>query len=126
MIAYLCSRSMGCSEIIIAASFYTLNEVLRLLRMIGVPRLFAVVFGDVDVAETILNLQLSGSLAQVAHGVTNVALLSVELEEVSIIAGSVASHKLRELIPPAQRIPLSTKRHNSAGGAQEKEVLAYW
>jgi hypothetical protein len=80
--------------------------LLRLLRLISVPRLFTLVLGDVAIAETILNLKLSSSLAQVADGVTNIAMLSVEPQEVGMMAGSVAAHTLRKLIPPAQRIPL--------------------
>ena len=80
--------------------------LLRLLRLISVPRLFTLVLGDVATAETILNLKLSSSLAQVADGVTNAAMLSVEPQEVGMMAGSVAAHTLRKLIPPAQRILL--------------------
>src|SRR5262245_5887170 len=53
-----------------------------------------------------LNLKLSNSLAQVADGVRNTALLSVPPEGVAALAGEVAAAALRQLIPPTQRFML--------------------
>ena len=85
-------------------------DLLRLLRMISVPRLFTVVLGDVDVAETILSLNLAGSVAQVADGVKNDAMLAVLPDEVGAMVGEVAAHTLRKLVPPAQRATLRPMR----------------
>ena len=49
---------------------------LRLLRMMSVPRLFTLVLGDVHVAETVFNLKLSNSLAEVVDSVKTTELLS--------------------------------------------------
>jgi hypothetical protein len=81
-------------------------DLLRLLRMISVPRLFSLVLGDVDVAKTILSLNLAGSVAQVADGVKNEAMLGVLPAEVGAMVGEVAAHTLRKLVPPAQRLAL--------------------
>ena len=78
--------------------------------MISVPRLFSLVLGDVDVAETILSLNLAGSVAQVADGVKNDAMLAVLPAEVGAMVGEVTAHTLRKLVPPAQRLPLPSMR----------------
>ncbi len=85
-------------------------DLLRLLRMISVPRLFTVVLGDVEVAETILSLNLAGSVAQVADGVKNDAMLAVLPDEVGAMVGEVAAHTLRKFVPPTQRASLRPMR----------------
>jgi hypothetical protein len=81
-------------------------QLLRVLRMISLPRLFFVVLGDLDVADVVLNLKLSADLARVAEGAQRTGLLSLEPDEVASVAGTVAANALRKLIPPAQRIIL--------------------
>ena len=81
--------------------------LLRLIRMISVPRLFVLVLGDIDMATVVLNLKVSGDLALVAQGANDeTGLLSMPGDEVANIAGEVAFNALRKLIPPAQRVHL--------------------
>jgi hypothetical protein len=80
-------------------------ELLRLLRMISVPRIFSLILGDIYIAEIVMNLKLSGDLAQVANqGVRSPQLLSLRAEEIAAAAGEVSANAMRKLIPPNQRI----------------------
>lgn len=88
--------------------------LLRLLRMISVPRLFSIVLGDVTTATTMLNLKVSGDLARVISagggehrgGYPDPSMLSVLPSYVGNVAGEIAFNALRKLVPPAQRIQL--------------------
>ena len=84
----------------------TCLEMLRFLRMLSVPRLFALVVGDLKVARTVLNLKLAGDLAAVAGTSRDPRFLPVDASDVAVLAGQVASHALRKLVPPAQRFYL--------------------
>lgn len=81
-------------------------ELLRVLRMVSVPRLFTVVLGDVKVAEMLSNLKLSGDFARLAGGSGRKDLLSLSAEDVRRLAGEVAANAIRKLLPPAQIIRL--------------------
>ena len=80
-------------------------ELLRLLRMISVPRIFSLILGDIYIAEIVMNLKLSGDLAQAANqGVRSPQLLSLRAEEIAAAAGEISANAMRKLIPPNQRI----------------------
>ncbi|MBS0261722.1 MAG: hypothetical protein JSS02_07160 [Planctomycetes bacterium] len=81
-------------------------QLLRLLRMISVPRLFFLVLGDLDVADVVLNLKISADMAEVAHGAEFSDLISVSPQDVAQVAGEVAANAMRKLIPPTQRLEL--------------------
>ena len=81
-------------------------ELLRLLRMISVPRLFNVVLGDLDVVDVALNLKVSSDLARVGTKLRHEDATSVPWSEVAAIAGEVASNAKRKLLPPSQRFKL--------------------
>lgn len=85
-------------------------SLLRLLRMISVPRLFTLVLGDVDVANVIMQLKFSRDLAEVyGEGIdiyTGGEGKNPLLAEVARIAGDVSANAMRKLIPPRQRIEL--------------------
>ena len=81
-------------------------ELLRVLRMISVPRLFFLVLGDLDGADLVLNLKFSADLAKVAEGVLYQGFLAIQLDEVAETASAVTTNALRKLIPPAQRVRL--------------------
>lgn len=79
--------------------------LLRLLRMISVPRLFILILGDLDVVEELFYQELLGQLVSLAGGdVFN----KVERQEqiLTARANALSSHALRKLIPPAQRLRL--------------------
>lgn len=81
-------------------------ELLRLLRMISVPRLFTILLGDVQVADLVLTLKLSNDLARVSPYVRIPELLGVQPVVVGTMAGDIAANALRKLLPPSQRIVL--------------------
>ncbi len=82
-------------------------ELLKMLRMISVPRLFALILGDIYVAEIVMNLKISGDLVQAANAGANAPeLLSLGANEIAAVAGEVSANALRKLIPPNQRIRL--------------------
>ena len=93
--------------------------MLRMLRMISVPRLFTVLLGDLRVARVVLNLKLSSDIAGVGRGV-HVNQVSVEPSEVARCAGEVADNALRKLAPPSQCIQLG--RYDMPGGLQFRPI----
>ena len=82
-------------------------DLLRVLRMLALPRLFFLVLGDLDVANVLLNLKLSAELGRVAEGAEASRMLSLPPADVAAMAGEVAANAIRKLIPPAQRIQLA-------------------
>jgi hypothetical protein len=85
-------------------------ELLRVLRMISVPRLFTLVLGDEKVAEAMLSLKLSGDFAKVAAQSFTERISPLSAEEVRNLAGEVAANALRKLLPPGQIIRLEAMR----------------
>ncbi len=81
-------------------------DLLRVLRMVSVPRLFTLVLGDVKVAEMLFNLKLSGDFARLAGRSGREDLLSLSAEDVRGLAGEVAANAIRKLLPPGQIIRL--------------------
>jgi hypothetical protein len=82
-------------------------DLLRVLRMLALPRLFFLVLGDLDVANVLLNLKLSAELGRVAEAAEASRMLSLPAADVAAMAGEVAANAIRKLIPPAQRIQLA-------------------
>lgn len=80
-------------------------EMLRILRMISVPRLFTLILGDLEVVDVALNLKQSADLNAV-YTHNNQAMLSVIPSEVAMLAGRVSAHALHKLLPPMQCIEL--------------------
>lgn len=93
-------------------------ELLRLLRMISVPRLFNVVLGDMDIVDAVLNLKFSSDFADVAKDVRYENASSIPMSEIAVVAGEVASNAMRKLLPPAQRIRLGNFDVREALGFQ--------
>jgi hypothetical protein len=81
-------------------------DLLKLLRLISVRRLFTVLLGDVKVADLVLNLKLSNDLAQVFSKVRQTDLLAMQPIAVATMAGDIAANALRKLLPSSQRIEL--------------------
>ena len=79
-------------------------ELLRLIRAIGMPRLLILILGDLEILLRAFKLKMAGDFANVA----DVKLDAENLYETDFFRDSfsVASHALRKLIPPAQRIYL--------------------
>lgn len=83
--------------------------LLRLLRLISVPRLFIIVLGDIEIATVMLNLKVSGDVGQVVSPVTgkeNSEMLSIPPTDIGGVCGEIAFNALRKLVPPSQRISL--------------------
>jgi hypothetical protein len=83
-------------------------DLLKLLRLISVPRLFTVLLGDVRVAELVLNLKVSSDLGRLSGERQDPDLLALRPSVVGAMAGDIAANALRKLLPPSQRVVLST------------------
>lgn len=82
-------------------------DLLRVLRLISVPRLFTIVLGDLEVASTVLTLKLSNDIGTIANPSLSERMLGVDSSTVGALAGDVAANALRKLLPPGQRLELS-------------------
>jgi hypothetical protein len=80
-------------------------EVLRLLRMVNVPRLFILVLGDLNIIEIVLSLKHSGELISAA-GKYSSRISEDEYISIRKQANSVAYNVMRKLLPPGQRIKI--------------------
>ncbi len=88
-------------------------EMLRILRMISVSRLFTLVLGDLEVVDVVLNLKQSANLSAI-YSHPNQKMLSVIPAEISMLAGRISSHALHKLLPPLQCIGLySLAKHET-------------
>jgi hypothetical protein len=84
-------------------------DLLRVLRLISIPRLFTIVLGDMSVASTVLSLKLSNDLGSIVRR-GSFQMLAVMPSTVASIVGDVAANAIRKLLPPGQRIELSPMR----------------
>lgn len=82
-------------------------DLLRLLRAISVPRLFSVILGDEDVAESLFRVKVSGDVAEIARRSASEGLLGMPVGEISALGGEVAANAMRKLVPPSQRVALT-------------------
>jgi hypothetical protein len=82
-------------------------ELLEMLRTLSVPRLFYVVLGDVDVAETMCGLQLAADVARVAGQAPQAEFLPFHRWDVQAIVANVGGNVIRKLLPPNQRVYLA-------------------
>ena len=80
-------------------------EILKLLRLVPVPRLFAIVLGNLRLVDLVLNLQYSNEFASAYQG-RFLETLSVDSNAVAGWAGQAAANAAAKLIPLAQRIAL--------------------
>jgi hypothetical protein len=81
-------------------------ELLRIVRAISVPRLFTLVLGDQRVAEMIVRLGFTGTLADLAGRAGVVGPLEATGADLRSMSAELASHLVRKLIPPSQVIRL--------------------
>lgn len=81
-------------------------ELLQVIRMVSLPRLFFLVLGDLDVAEVLLNLKLSNDMASVGYQAARAELLPLPRGDVASIAAEIGANAIRKLVPPGQRVPL--------------------
>jgi hypothetical protein len=80
-------------------------DLLRVLRLISIPRLFTIILGDLNVASTVLSLKLSSDLGSIVKHL-EYSMLAVGPDTVASLAGDVAANAIRKLLPPGQRIEL--------------------
>lgn len=92
-------------------------EILRLLRMINVPRLFILILGQLNMIESVLDLKYTGDFMKVAGDPGSQCLGDSDLTYIRKNAGTIAYNAMRKLLPPEQRIHL--------GGMQVWEALSY-
>ena len=60
-----------------------------------------------DMADVLLDLKLSDDIAEVAQKAAQVKILSMNTRDITGVAGEVAAHAFRKLVPPAQRMYLT-------------------
>jgi hypothetical protein len=97
-------------------------ELLQLLRMIAMPRLFALVLGDVRIAEAVMKIQLSGQYARLAKGASRESFVAIPPWEVAAIVGATASKVIRKVLPPSQRVnlgPMSIRQSLGYGSSPQ-------
>jgi hypothetical protein len=89
-------------------------ELLAMLRTLSVPRLFCVVLGDVDVAETMCGLQMAADVARVAGRATTAGFLPLHRDDVQATVANISGNVIRKLLPPNQRVYLAALRADHA------------
>lgn len=91
-------------------------EILRLLRMISVPRLFTIILGNIEVAEKILQLNISAEITEVAGREVKPENLPVLPKDISSLAACVGVDSINKLVPYAQTIHLENMNHEKSLG----------
>lgn len=81
-------------------------ELLQLLRMVSVPRLFSVICGDIAVARTVVRMSFCGDMNQIAHERVGSTAPVVPSEQIAALGIQLTTNALRKLLPPGQRIEL--------------------
>jgi hypothetical protein len=79
-------------------------QLLRLLRMVSVPRLFILILGDLDVVEELFYQDLLGQLVDLAGD--SVFRKGQQERILTSRASALSAHALRKLVPLAQRCRL--------------------
>jgi hypothetical protein len=97
-------------------------RLLRLLRMLWIPRLFFLLIGDIDAIETQLHLQLSGDVSSLAKDAKD-GHISIVSQEVQSRVDAMASNTLRKLIPPAHVIRIKEMSWTEACRFQPRRGL---
>jgi hypothetical protein len=80
-------------------------ELLRILRMLSVPRLFTLMLGDLEMVDVVLNLKISNDLNSICPQIRE-EMLSITSSYVAMTAGRVAADSIHKLLPPMQCIQL--------------------
>ena len=80
-------------------------ELLRVLRMLSIPRLFTVMLGDLEIVDVVLNLKISNDLNTVCPEI-RAEMLSITSNYVAMTAGRIAADSIHKLLPPMQCIKL--------------------
>lgn len=88
----------------------TCLALLRVLRLISIPRLFTVILGDLAVAQTVVSLKLSHDIGKIADTRVYREMLAVDPSTVGVLAADVAANAIRKLLPPAHRVELKPMR----------------
>jgi hypothetical protein len=78
-------------------------KLLKLLRMISVPRLFSVLMGDLKVVELIMKMKTTADFQDICEPNE---FLGTMTDDVQTVTARVAGNALRKLLPPHQRVHL--------------------
>jgi len=89
-------------------------ELLQLLRILSVPRLFALVLGNTDQAEMMLAFKIAGEFHRLAGLESRHAEGRMSARSIASSVDEIATHTLRKLLPPHQRIHLAPMTHKEA------------
>ncbi len=82
------------------------TDLLRLLRMLSVPRLFFMILGKRSLAEVIMSLHRAGKMGELVANIHAETCLPISAEQFSGLARSIAADGTRKLLPPAQSIEI--------------------
>lgn len=86
-------------------------DLIKLLRSVAVPHLFAIALGDISLTEFVMQLNYTAEFK--ANG-ADLNWLDMDRSTVARRITEVAAHNLRKLIPPQQRIHLTNVSVESA------------
>jgi hypothetical protein len=98
-------------------------ELLRLLRFVSVPRLFAIVLGDKKMVETAFNLVLAGELAAAGGPSQSLRVLPITMAEVRRRVSELAANAVRKLVPVGQSIHLRGMTVSEALGFRPQDDI---
>ena len=74
-------------------------EILKLIRLISVPRLFFIILGDIHIVEEISQLKIANDLAAVSDKAIGTELIDKHYKELSSMISSISTDTLYKLIP---------------------------
>lgn len=103
----LCSNGKKSALFILPVDDFDLKptlciDLLRLLRVISVPRLFTLVLGDVELAQNVFRMKLIGEYSRLADAKLQVGGFDKEGIKDQVL--ETAAHGMRKLLPPGQRV----------------------
>ncbi len=81
-------------------------DLLRLLRMISVPRLFTVILGNIRVALSLFGVQTHGEITRVAQSSSITAAERIDGRNLHLMIDDIARNAMDKLVPGPQRIRL--------------------
>ncbi len=100
--------------VVLPVDDYDLNpgrclDLLRLLRLVSVPRMLVLVLGNMEVAETVLAMQTAREFSEATGGPSGPHPAGGREgdPDISAMAASIAANALRKLVPPGQVIQIA-------------------
>ena len=89
-------------------------EILRLIRMITLPRLFFIILGDINILQNIVKLSISAELTNISGYANSNQMFHQYSNEIYSDAAGISIDSVNKLIPYNQIIHLAPMDHESA------------